>query len=290
MSKDISSSLSAHLAQELTTLAVCLKLVRTDGVEYFFTNHDAEIAFDGDIYDPSDGIVPSSLVSNAQLSVDNMEVIAFLEFDVTAEADFASGAFDNASVDVFLINYEDVSMGVLYLSKGWTIGNVEIHDNSFKAEIRGKAQKLQQTIIEIYTPECRADLGDARCGVDLDDPAFFASGTVTDVSSRQVFKDVGLISSLYEGDVFTGGKLTWGGSGGNADREIEVKLYSNDTGAFELFEAMPFDIEVGDEFEVKFGCDKNIETCKNTFDNVINFRGEPFIPGWDRLLDVTKNL
>uniref|UniRef100_UPI003F71554B DUF2163 domain-containing protein n=1 Tax=Elioraea sp. TaxID=2185103 RepID=UPI003F71554B len=40
-------------------------------------------------------------------------------------------------------------------------------DGTFRAELRGLAQALNVTVGELYTPECRADLGDARCRVPL---------------------------------------------------------------------------------------------------------------------------
>ena len=184
-------------------------------------------------------------------------------------------------------------MGVMYLAKGWTLGAVEIRDNVFQAELRGRTQRLQQNICETYTPECRAELGDARCGVDIADSAqtYWYPGSVTAVTDRQTFTDANIPS--YDEDVFVFGKLTWlepgsGDSytGNNAGREMEIKAFDHTTGIFELFEAMPNTIEIGDEFSVTFGCDKDIETCKNRFNNVANFRGEPFIPGWDQVMDI----
>jgi len=267
-------------------LATCLKLTRTDGISYFFTNHDAELEIDGDTYSPTDGIIPSSLTQNTGLSTDNMDVVALLGFDKVAEADIAAGQFDYALIDIFIVNYNDISAGVMYLAQGWRIGEIEISDNTFKAELRGKTDLLQKNICELCTPECRAELGDARCKVDLSDSdqTYWYSGAVTEVTNRKSFIDENVPS--YADDVFTSGKLTWNGSGDNANREIEVKTFDPDTGAFELYEAMPNDIEIGDEFTVTFGCDKDIETCKSRFNNVKNFRGEPFVPGWDRLMDI----
>jgi len=47
---------------------------------------------------------------------------------------------------------------------------------------------------------------------------------------------------------------------------------------------MPFDIAIGDSFEIQAGCDKTFETCINRFNNAINFRGEPHMPGQDEIL------
>ena len=37
----------------------------------------------------------------------------------------------------------------------------------------------------------------------------------------------------------------------------------------------------GDTFAVTAGCDKRFATCHDRFDNVVNFRGFPHIPGND---------
>ena len=45
-----------------------------------------------------------------------------------------------------------------------------------------------------------------------------------------------------------------------------------------------FDIQVGDKARVYLGCDKTFATCIARFDNALNFRGEPHIPGIDSLI------
>lgn len=292
--KTIFTDLKNHLAGNLTTVATCWRLVRQDGAEYCFTDHDTDLKIGDKTFAASTGMIPTALSQNRGLSVDNMEVVAFLELDKIHEADIAAGLFDYASVDIFLINQANIAMGVLWLAKGWTLGQIEIRDNAFQAEIRGKAQHLQQNICELYTPQCRAELGDLRCGIDLADSGqtFWYPGAVTSVTTdRKVFVDANVPS--YGEDVFHYGKLTWtepgsGDSytGNNAGFEMEIKSFDPDTGEFELFAPMPYSIEVGDEFTVTFGCDKRLETCRDRFDNVVNFRGEPYVPGWDKTMDV----
>ena len=40
----------------------------------------------------------------------------------------------------------------------------------------------------------------------------------------------------------------------------------------------------GDGFVIRAGCDKRLETCRDRFANVLNFRGFPNIPGQDAVL------
>lgn len=184
----------------------------------------------------------------------------------------------------------DSSAEPLSLVQNWKLGEMKITDQGFTGECRGRAQRLQQNIIELYTPVCRADLGDTRCGIDLDDSAgtYRYSGAVTSVTEdRYEFIDTNT-PSYAGGDVFTGGLLVWSEpassgdfTGDNAGYQMEVKKYDSSTNTYTLFEPMPHNIQVDDEFTVYFGCDKTPDTCKGTFDNIENFRGEPYIPGID---------
>jgi uncharacterized phage protein (TIGR02218 family) len=186
----------------------------------------------------------------------------------------------------------DLAPEPLPLATGWKIGNVEIRDNGFTAELRSRSQHLQQQVLELYTPMCRAKLGDSRCGIDLEDSGdtYRHTGSVTSVTEdRRKFIDTS-VTGITE-DVFRYGLLTWSDpeSSGESDHNnagfaMEVKKYSPDTKEFELFEAMPYEIEVGDGFTVTWGCDKSTITCRDRFDNIVNFRGEPFVPGSDAVI------
>jgi len=51
-----------------------------------------------------------------------------------------------------------------------------------------------------------------------------------------------------------------------------------------LWQAMPEQIEAGDTFVVTAGCDKRFDTCRARFNNAVNFRGFPHIPGNDFII------
>lgn len=292
MSRTISAALKTHMAEDVTTLATCWRVVRLDATEFFFTSHDVDLVIDGDTYLAATGVLPTAISQNPTLAVDNLEVLSTLDSAQIAEADILAGLFDYAALDIFLVNYADLTQGKLYLAQDWVLGEVSINDNTFRAECRGKSQHFSQNVLDLYTPECRADLGDAQCGVDLADSAqtFWGNGSVTAVTSRRVFEDGNSDRSETE-DVFTYGKLTWT-SGNNNGRSMEVKTFTPASSAgdatFELFEPMSADIQVGDTYDVTYGCDKDKATCVAKFSNLVNFRGEPFVPGLDILLDVGR--
>ena len=64
---------------------------------------------------------------------------------------------------------------------------------------------------------------------------------------------------------------------------MEVKVFTQAGGVFELAQPMPRDVVIGDGFDVYAGCNKTIADCRDKFNNVINYRGEPYVPGSDYL-------
>ncbi len=43
-------------------------------------------------------------------------------------------------------------------------------------------------------------------------------------------------------------------------------------------------MQAGDAFTIRPGCDKSFATCRAKFDNAVNFRGFPHVPGTDQVL------
>lgn len=275
--KTISPELKAHLAAECTTTALCWKIVRRDGAVLGFTDHDGDITFGGVTYAAATGFTGTAIRSSGNLAVDNLDVTALFDATGITAADIEAGKYDYAEVFLFLINWADPSQGILKLQRG-RLGEVQIRRGMFVAELRSLSQSLQQTIVELSSPTCRADLGDVRCKVDVD--ALAVSGGATSVIDRANFADS---SRAEAAGYFTGGLLTWT-AGLNAGYAMEVKKYS-EGGVFQLTQPMPYAIAENDAYTVYPGCDKVLGTCRDKFSNVINFRGEPFIPGIDKLME-----
>ncbi|MBL0319310.1 MAG: phage BR0599 family protein [Alphaproteobacteria bacterium] len=43
-------------------------------------------------------------------------------------------------------------------------------------------------------------------------------------------------------------------------------------------------IVIGNTFNAIAGCDKTIGACSTLFNNAVNFHGEPYVPGMDKML------
>ncbi len=278
MAKSLDPNMQAHLDSGAMTLVMCWKITpRAPGTVTGFTEHLTDIDFAGLTYKARSGFSPTAIRQSSDLAVDNFDVDFLLDFDGTEEADLIGGLYDFADIEVFLVNYNDLTMGSIPMIRG-TIGEITINRGQANAEIRGLAQALQQGVLEQYSPTCRADLGDSECKVNL--AAFTVTGSLTSLTSNKQFADS---SRTEANDHFNGGLLTWT-SGNNNQLKMEVKDFNGANGEFTLYQAMPKPIQVGDTYSVYRGCDKTLATCKNIFNNVVNFRGEPHVPGRDQIL------
>lgn len=356
MSRTVSGSMQTHLESEVTSLATCWELTRQDGVTLYFTDHDKDLEFNGNTYLAATGFTRSALEETSDLAVDNMELMGILDSSAISEEDIRAGLYDYAAVSSFLVNHEDPdSFSSIKLRTGFVGEATATKDaQTFVADFRGLLQNFSQNVGEVYQEECRADLGDDRCKVNLEPDEIVRStayvvgdlvsvptdiGTypddgrkyegrryrctvagTTDVSLPTYDTTVG--NSTVDGtatficeysftqyvtvDVVTSNRLftvstpandtiavddwfKYGGlqfiDGQNSFKSFEVKQYTQSTKTIELFLAPNYTVVNGQLLKVYAGCSKNIQSaCRDKFDNVINFRGEPFIPGADQIL------
>jgi uncharacterized phage protein (TIGR02218 family) len=188
---------------------------------------------------------------------------------------------DNAAVELWRVNWADTSQRVL-LRRG-AVGQIRRGRMAFVAEVRSLAHVLGQTVGRTFQAGCDARLGDARCGIDLENAIYKGTGVVTDLLRDRAFMALGL--SGFDAGWFTSGTLTWT-DGANAGRITEVLAHGLDgsIATLTLLEAPVRAIAEGDNFVAQAGCDKRITTCGAKFANVANFRGFPNIPGQDAVL------
>lgn len=276
MTKSVSAPLLQHLQGEELTLSTCWKLTRRDGKVFGFTDADVDIVFNGLTYQAASGFTPSSIATSNTLAVDNLDVEGVLSSETITDADLMAGLWDGSSVEVWKVNRNSPGDGGMLMRKG-TTGQVEIGRSNYRAELRGMMQPLQQTFGNVYTSPCKANLGDAKCKVNI--ATYTVTGAVTALGSARSFTDS---SRADAAGTYSAGKLTWT-SGLNNGLSMEVKTFATG-GVFTLQQPMPYAIAVGDTYSVSRGCDKKSTTCQTNFNNIINFRGFPFIPGKDKLM------
>ncbi len=279
--KNLSPALQAHLDDGTTTLSWCWRISRTDGVALGFTDHDRALSFDGTGFEPESGFAASEIRAGSDLAVDAQDATGVLTSDRITETDILDGRWDNAAVELWRVNWADASQRVL-LRRG-AVGQIRRGRMAFVAEVRSLAHVLGQTVGRTFQAGCDAALGDARCGIDLENAIYKGMGVVADLLRDRAFMASGL--AAFDAGWFTSGTLNWT-SGANAGRVTEVLAHGLDgsIATLTLLEAPVRAVAEGDGFIARAGCDKRIATCSAKFANVANFRGFPNIPGQDAVL------
>lgn len=165
MPRSFSPALKSHLAQSSLTITSWWRITRRDGTVHRYTALDADLSVDGELFSSTGAPYSStSLSGNTDLSVDNLEIEAILG-DISRE-DILAGLLDDAEVRFWIGNWQDPDSSGKML-RGW-LGELTVEDGRVKGELRGMLQRLQQRTGLIVSPGCRYDLGDAKCGIDLE--------------------------------------------------------------------------------------------------------------------------
>ena len=267
-------------SQCITTFAICLKLSLSNGDIIRLTDHDDDIMINSDIYVASNSFFYSNIESNSSLSVDNLEIQGAMSADCVNEVDIMAGKYDDAQIEIFRVNYLDPLNDQIILKLG-TISEIKILDNQFVAEVHGMSMGAEKQITDSFSPSCRAKFCDNLC--KLENENFTEVGCVTNlVVNRRRFVDTSLQRSK---NYYKYGLVTFL-SGENKSFAVEIKR--SDFNEVELLFLTPYEIKPGDRYQISVGCDKSFMTCDKIYNNTINFRGEPHVPGVQKLFQSVR--
>ena len=262
------------LQPDLTTIAFCWRIERRDGIALGFTTHDRDLAIDGLVYRAAPGMLPSAIALSDGFEPDTLDVSGALTSDAISDADLKAGRWDGAAVTIFMVDWEAPEGEQLRLARG-ELGEVAARGKAFEAELRGPTALLERSVVEQTSPECRAELGDKRCRVDM-----AGRVRVTRIAALPGDDQVQVESFSGEANAYGYGRLRWV-SGANSG--LESPVLRSEGGVLTLREEPHFMPAIGDLVELHEGCDKAFATCRTRFANVLNFRGEPHLPGMDLL-------
>lgn len=255
----------------LCSLAFCWVIERRDGAGLGLTSHDRVLVIGGATYRPSPAITPAAVRLRSGLDPQGGEVEGALSDAALSAHDLATGRWDSARVSLFAVDWQQTGGDKLSLVGG-RLGPVSIKDGAFAAELVGAADELAAPVCPETSPECRAELGDRSCRVDMAGRREAFAVTETDGERVTFGRAVAMRFLSGEACVLDGDNGGWRsrviGIEGNAVVLRDVPLF-----------AMPAGVRV----RLTEGCDKRFETCRSRFANSVNFRGEPHLPGNDLL-------
>lgn len=279
--KTMSGGYLSHLAGELQQRALCVRVTRADGTVMGFTSFDDNLTVGGVEYEAAFAVEISDLRASAGTGVDNAEVLGALVSSRITDTDILAGLYDGAEFSFFEVIWSDTSLGSMIYAEG-SLGEFTMEmPGRYRSELRSHSQRLQQNIVEMFQASCQVkQLGDHRCKVDL--AAFQSSHGVASVTSLTV---VTFASNSEATGYYRSGRVEFtSGANDGFDMEIKEHVLSGGQAVITLQQAFPFEVEVGDTAILEAGCDRRLLTCENVFDNTINHRGFPFLPGTESIL------
>lgn len=270
--------LLAHLETGATTTCRAWGVERRDGVRLGFTDHDRDLAFEGWTFRADTGLTAGTLMQTTGLAVDNVEAVGALSDAALTEEDIAAGRYDDASVTCWLVDWSDPDRRMV-LFRG-TLGEVTRGAGGFRADLRGLAEELNQPRGRVYQRPCSAVLGDPACGVDLSRPDMSAEVPVDAVEGTRRFRFASL-DGFAKGWFARGRFRVLTGAAAGLVGQVRDDRPGAGERILELWQELRAPVAPGDRVRIEAGCDKSLGTCKEKFDNVLNFRGFPYIPGDD---------
>lgn len=287
MSRTLSAGLITHVAGDAHTRCTMLRLDLVDGSILAVTDHDEPITFNlGDgatTYSPSTGILPSDLSLSTGFDPDDVEVTGPITEDgLTTLAAVIGGRFDEAAARLFQIDWSTLASGPVRLLRG-RVARSDVEGSRFKLTVHSEVSKYSQSVGRSITGYCDAEFGDARCGFT----PFELAATVASVTDERAFTVT--FAGTYANDFFNRGTVSFGSGALVGIRPVEIFDWFSG-GAIALWIPLPEAPQVGDTLTIRQGCSKVRSsedpaqpTCMS-YDNVINFRGFPDVPGSDKAL------
>lgn len=280
MTRAIPASLLTEVASSSALWGECLVLEARDGARVGFTTLDRVQTIDlglGGGDDTCDGGMSVSAVTlSAGLDASFAEVLGPLG-PVLTRAAVEGGRWTDASA--WLVRVSPGLTGFVPILAG-KVREARVEGLRWVIEIRNQADQLNQQLGREISAYCDAEFADDRC--KKVEP--WVAGTVTGVTDALRFTiDVG---GDYAHDWFNLGRvrfLTGALTGLASDLVFDWVRVDALTGAVTLFAPMPASPEIGAAVEIRRGCAKTRDACL-AYDNVVNFRGFPDVPGTDQVL------
>lgn len=218
------------------------------------------------------GFTASAALSSSLQGIQGLTINMPEENTAITQTDLNSGVYTDAQITIEYVNWADAQNGLMIIFAGVFGENTNTDEGELTFEIQGKFTRNRQMLINVYQPTCRADLGDSLCLFDIDGER--REFVVDTVISQSVFQT----TELTQDDDFWKLGVVRFITGQNAGVSIEVMASKTADGEISMFLPAPLTMQTGDTGEIWPGCDKTLRTCRDLFDNVVNFRGEPFAP------------
>ena len=227
--------------------------------ELYFTSSTFQINHEDKIYVPFSGL---SIFSGEFNDSAQNEIILhgiFEEQGIMADQDLVGSVIKIINFECGITNELVTYICTKQISEGL----------EFKLVCQPEIIKLKQSLLPIFSKTCRANFCDKDCKLDINN--FKIEILVVKMEGNSLFcADL----SKHKNNYFSGGKLFID----RDSRQYEYDIKNHFANKIELLHAHNLNIKDVSKFYLAPTCDKKIRTCCYSFNNTVNFRGEPDIP------------
>ncbi|GIU67611.1 DUF2163 domain-containing protein [Candidatus Phycosocius spiralis] len=276
--RQLNPALTAKLVEGVTTLARAWRLTRKDGFIVAATEHDRDLTRLGTLFQASISLRENALEKELSLSPGHGALSGALRLDRVSEADVRIGLWDQAKVEAFAFDWTDAESAI-HLWSG-TVQSITCQGHAFELSITSLDPNLNQVIGKVYARTCDAQLGDGRCKADLSTPTRSWNSVITSIPNDRTLivpKPAAIVL-----DHWVGGSCAFQtGPAANWKTSLAKLEFAQNEIALALAQPMPIMAQAGNRVLLKVGCDKSYATCRDRFQNQLNFRGVPTLPGDD---------
>lgn len=267
-----------------------VRIVRTDGTELLFSDHDRALVFEGRTYQPGSFAGMSAERREVALRTPDQELHGIIDGTDLVIPDLMGQRYLGAEVWHVITDWQFPWLAIARNYK--TVRSVRWDDHKWVAALDGIAQVLDRTsggrFGGVQSRECAYRYGDAAtCKKDVSAELQSGAvvGTVSDVRLTLTFTS-GSWTGTWSDDYYRDGEVEWL-TGNNVGVISPIVRYVESTREVELFAPTPFDIVAGDTADVRAGCNGLFSTCKDK-SNSINFGGNHLSPQPGDLMEIPR--
>ena len=233
----------------------CYDFFLSDGKKIFLTNNCEKMTIRGASYAPHCDISIEKYTFND--SSNNLVEIAGV---YSEKGISANHCFNNALVNIYVFNKGEL---IKEISNYYCCEHYK-DNHGFKLYLKPLSRNFDSFVLEKYSPTCRAKFGDESCKVNL--KSYSRCYKIKSIHANAIYiEDDAKHLSYAQGEALMKTDSSF--------FKANIKHHFKDL--IELDRKIP-----SSDFksvELTAGCDKQIHTCCEKFNNVVNFRGEPFI-------------
>ncbi|MCS6622770.1 DUF2163 domain-containing protein [Roseibacterium beibuensis] len=163
--RQIPDELAERIESGAATLCHVWVLKRTDGDVAGFTDHDRDLEVAGVLCRASSGWSGGAAETGVGFAPGAAVVAGVLDDEAITEDDLGSGLFDHAEIELWRVDWRRPDLKVrMWVAR---LARIRREGQGFIAELEGPLAALDRVVGRTYGRDCDAQLGDARCTVDL---------------------------------------------------------------------------------------------------------------------------